>query len=569
MAQSSALTETQAPSSSSQPVLLIEKPGRRPGRPKKLVPLRTLGPSWYVLPPEVEQAARKFDDGFVALSGRVERLSSTLQEDPTHALADECHGVAVRELSRHRYFVPELASKAAEAVVAKKRKSKLVKRWRLEESIWALRARRSDSKSFLDSDEVERNRFESDWRDALDHKLLAHIRRTDDKERGAPYCMPLAAGAGGDAPPECHPEVLEVRDVLWEHHDMLYMVFFYYASIEQKPNVFSINYTGYQRLYNDCTLFVPRSVGCQKMHLDALFVAVNSSGKGTNLVEKNNQAGAHALNRQEFLQVLVRIATARYVLTGQVHDVSDAVRLLVEQDVRANVVPEALHDFNTFREHYCYLEEVDKVLRRHETSLRALYTEFSRDKDGKSGKSSSLMGYEEWIGFLQSVYVLDVGKAASTYMCSLKHGTFAFVWSRMAVAGSEDDNAVRMRFENLQFEDFLEALVRISTMVGWPTDEEIEESGYTDAGEFLLNLQQFANVYERFMAKNATSWDVEPRQPIERCVDHLISWVIRVVATAGLKQRLPSVATAPSLARHSLEGPRAHLRLKRLPTSNQ
>ena len=49
--------------------------------------------------------------------------------------------------------------------------------------------------------------------------------------------------AGGDAPaPGCHPEVLEVRDVLWEHHDQLYMTFFYYASQENKPNVFMINY---------------------------------------------------------------------------------------------------------------------------------------------------------------------------------------------------------------------------------------------------------------------------------------------------------------------------------------
>ena len=78
-----------------------------------------------------------------------------------------------------------------------------------------------------------------------------------------------------------------------------------------------------------------------------------------------------------------------------------------------------------------------------------------------------------------------------------------------------------------------EALVRVSTMVGWPTDAEIEEAGYTDAGEFLLNLRQFSNVYDRFMATHATSWDQEPRQPIERCVDHLIAWIIRVVAAAG------------------------------------
>ena len=114
------------------------------------------------------------------------------------------------------------------------------------------------------------------------------------------------------------------------------------------------------------------------------------------------------------------------------------------------------------------------------------------------------------------------------------HGTCGrcFVFSRLRCVDEESERGKRKVLQ-LSFEDFLEALVRISTMVGWPTDEEIEEAGYRDAGEFLLNLQQFSHVYDRFMAKNATSWDEEPRQPIERCIAHLLAWVIRVVAAAG------------------------------------
>jgi len=537
--------KARAAGSSSQPVLLTELPDKQadgPGRAKKPVPLRALAPPWWVMPPEAEQAAHKFDVGLVALSGRVERLNTTLEEDPTHALADECLGVAMRELYRHRYFVPEFAAKAAGKIKGKG-KQKPKKKWRLEESIWARRARTSDSKAFLDSDECERDRFEIDWQEALSHKLEGFIMKTDKKEKGAPPAPRGGARGGpkasGDAPPEVHPEVQEVRDLLWEHHDMLYMTFFYYASQEDKPNVFMINYLSYQRFYEDCSLAVAGSIGCQPRNLDQMFVAINASGKGTDLHAKEKNNDQHSLNRQEFLQLLVRVANARYIMTGQVQDVSDAVRMVVEQDVRDNVVPECLHDLNTFREHYCYQEEVDHVLRRHETSLRALYKEFARDLDGMIGKSSFLMGFDEWIGFLQSVHVLDVGKGASTQFCSHRHGTLAFVWSRMAVVGSEENDAVVLKTQNLHFEDFLEALVRISTMVGWPTDEEIEEAGYLDAGEFLLNLQQFSHVYDRFMAMNATSWDEEPRQPIERCVAHLLAWVIRVVAAAGLKWRLP------------------------------
>ena len=541
----SAQLRARAAVSSSQPVLRTKLPDEHEHeheqadwsrRTKKPVPLCSLAPPWWVMPPEAVQAARKFDVGLVALSGRVERLHTTLEEDPTHTLAEECLGVAMRELYRHRYFVPELAAKAAGKI---KIKQKPKKKWRLEESIWARRVRTSDSKAFLDSDECERARFEIDWQEALSHKLEGFIIKTDKKEKGAPPATRGGARggqAGGDAPaPGCHPEVLEVRDVLWEHHDQLYMTFFYYASQENKPNVFMINYLSYQRFYEDCSLAVAGSIGCQPRNLDQMFVAINASGKGTeHAKEKHNDQ--HSLNRQEFLQLLVRVAYARYIMTGQVHDVSDAVRMVVEQDVLSNVAPECLHDLNTFREHYCYLEEVDHVLRRHETSLRALYKEFSKDLDPSRvlEKTYVVMGYDEWIGFLQSVHVIDMGFGeTSTQFCSHRHGTLAFVWSRMAVIGSEEDDAVVLKTQNLLFEDFLEALVRVSTMVGWPTDAEIEEAGYTDAGEFLLNLRQFSNVYDRFMATHATSWDQEPRQPIERCVDHLIAWIIRVVAAAG------------------------------------
>ena len=184
-----------------------------------------------------------------------------------------------------------------------------------------------------------------------------------------------------------------------------------------------------------------------------------------------------------------------------------------------------------------FSRSLDQVLRRHEASLRALYTEFSRgnelaatSKEVPSRKTllayQSLLGLEEWMRFLRYTRLLDGDR------CTARHGTLAFVWSRMCVVGSENEDDVHTRTVHLQFEDFLEAIVRLSTMTGWPTDAEIDRAGYTDAGELLLSLQPFPAVYERFVAAHAAAWDEEPRQPIERCVDHLISWVIRVVEGA-------------------------------------
>ena len=41
---------------------------------------------------------------------------------------------------------------------------------------------------------------------------------------------------------------------------------------------------------------------------------------------------------------------------------------------------------------------------------------------------------------------------------------------------------------NLAFEDFLEALLRLSTLVALPTDDDVAKWGTADAGELMLEL---------------------------------------------------------------------------------
>ena len=62
---------------------------------------------------------------------------------------------------------------------------------------------------------------------------------------------------------------------------------------------------------------------------------VSSTGRSPNPNSNPNltttPTQAQPLTRQEFLQILVRIATARYVLTGRVQGVSHAVRLDIDR----------------------------------------------------------------------------------------------------------------------------------------------------------------------------------------------------------------------------------------------
>ena len=65
------------------------------------------------------------------------------------------------------------------------------------------------------------------------------------------------------------------------------------------------------QLIEDLKLAVPKSKRCQKKDLDQLFVHVNAkSGHGDDK-DDDKYNKARALNRQEFFQVIVRVATMK------------------------------------------------------------------------------------------------------------------------------------------------------------------------------------------------------------------------------------------------------------------
>ena len=75
--------------------------------------------------------------------------------------------------------------------------------------------------------------------------------------------------------------------------------------------------------------------------------------------------------------------------------------------------------------------------------------------------------------------------------------------------------------------------MRLCTMKALPTDDQIDEAGAEDAGEFILELQKDPKAWDHFLSENEQTWDVEPPQPIARCVD--LTLLVRVVElnTAG------------------------------------
>eukprot|EP00962_Isochrysis_galbana_P030622 scaffold9933_cov125-Isochrysis_galbana.AAC.4 len=596
--------------------------------------LRSTAPPWWEMPPKVCLEADAFDHRHRSRVRSAEVLMRSLTTDSTSLGKAANFDKALREVRWNRFQLDnagdgaDALADAAAAAAAKRAAAAAAAAaaangdgtgdgaeegpWNLNSSIWGPRRKWCDARDFFDTGSVRRRMFDCDWDRALTHSNFYNfiLRHDDDRE----------ADGDGDGRPD---EIDEVRDVLWEHYELLTMVFDYYAARGSSRDPFSISQNEFNLFVTQCRLAVAGSVSCQPAHLDQLFLEANADG-GPNRGQAEKYNAARALNRREFLQCVVRIAVARYVMTGRwaaaqsshlpprtralsppmpaqlpavrwtpthpapqlrespidrphshpaifhhtpsvaasnptptqvalIHaplrlarhpppppfprhscpDVSDAIRTLCAADIDQHVDPGALQDSNAFRARYCYTPEVSAALSRHEGSLRALFSAYAGAEDSDSASSVGSLGSTELLSH-EELQRLCADLAVFTPTFTRREATLAFVWSRMRYVDEMDD-ASRTKMVHLSFEDFLEFVTRLAAVAPLPTDDEIRQGGFEDAGQLILDLR-FGDprAYDAFIRSRAGRWDEPPTQPMERCVEHLLFVLIRTVeASAG------------------------------------
>ena len=80
------------------------------------------------------------------------------------------------------------------------------------------------------------------------------------------------------------------------------------------------------------------------------------------------------------------------------------------------------------------------------------------------------------------------------------------------------------------FEDWLEALCRLSVLKALPTDAEIEAAGCDNCGTYLLRLEaDEPDMYGLMLRERSASWGDLPGendQPVARCVEHVIHMIL-------------------------------------------
>jgi hypothetical protein len=483
------------------------------------------------------KAAKEFDERQVKYSGAVRKHIVELEVRPDDLIQQFGYNTRMLDLRRNRFFVPEkLAGVEAVAKRAPRRKRRPV--WKLETSCWAERAKTGNSNDFFETTDALRRMFEVDWGVAKRaHELSWLIVRTGNDP--ATWRELDRAKVGGFG------EVQEVADAIWQHHKLIYGAYDYYSCLYSEsenaagePDIFNITFAAFMN-FCEHNKMVSKKVSSGEM--ETIWAVVNAKDKALTAAEDKNNKG-NTLNRQEFLQCIVRCAIAVYIKKGGSGDVSDAVNQLCLNNLLSNMqkkCPGALQSSNAFRTRFCYIESVSVVLEQNMASLKALYENYAEVSQQMNDtlRDDDLMSIGEWMAFINHMGLVESRQLSTQQAKSI------FLWSRIRSVGSNSDKE-EIKLRHLTFEDFLEALVRMSTMLAFPTMIEIEDVGAANAGEFLLAMQQDnPKAYIDFLDTHRPKHndpdgsDFDPEgtglralfQPIHLLIKHLVSLLIHTV----------------------------------------
>ena len=308
------------------------------------------------------------------------------------------------------------------------------------------RAKGCDSKEIIDTDACVMKMLDIDWERALKHGIGEYIIACDDD-----------GGVG---------EIQEIHEALRAHAWLVYSSFDYLASIGGAAGggVWSISMNGFASFVKDARLADPGSTNCKQSHLDQLFILINSQQErasdsapasmaasaatpstrqhdasppqlpsGDEAGKKSwgvvraatkltGSGGQRTFERHEWLQALVRIAIMRYVLPGertvrQCADVSEALEMLLMDDIKETLPPELGQISNHFRTKYLYTSDVEVVLHKYDASLRSLFGAYVQDP--KSADPGALnvgnrIKIEDFIELFKALTLQDKGEQATS-----------------------------------------------------------------------------------------------------------------------------------------------------------
>ena len=195
------------------------------------------------------------------------------------------------------------------------------------------------------------------------------------------------------------------------------------------------------------------------------------------------------LVRFEWIEILVRIAIAKYVKEGIDGNTANALGTMIT----TSMTPK-LKTLDIARDHFrakkLYVERVDMLLKQSEDMLtyaNVLYVKYAplnlnffllpccrdlfvkyggqdADIQKKGGTKQIKMSIEDWMGMMHDLKLLSSDFPD-------RNGRLAFVLSRMRTSNEFEK---RTSYINFFFCDFLEAICRVADAMTFPTNEEMQ-----------------------------------------------------------------------------------------------
>jgi hypothetical protein len=380
-----------------------------------------------------------------------------------------------------------------------------------------------DAKSFLETRECLQATFEKAWQFTSDGMASKSGRVFGSK--------PLGNAA----------EVRNaVKQTMQQWYPMLHWIFVYYSCIGSETNgkVHGISYLGFSQFLEDARLVLDPAQPNKPVArhakprgedgFDLLWVTVNSTAVMRSEFDSGGSKGA--LSRTEFLELLVRAAIDEKSVDEMHQFVQELLEDLLSILSRHPYAPTILHNPDGFRSTYCYRKEVCAVLDHHRQTLLSLFTVYCAGGKGQDGLGqSSLLGPDEWVVMLSELgFVKEL-----TY----RRIMIMFAQSRMITIDENERKSWVGQLNQLTFEGFLEAIVRLALVKSLPTDKEMHRAGYYYPGEFLgALLDKGLPMYNAWQERAVRIQRSGRGDAIWRRLDMLILLIVSVVQYGVEKQ---------------------------------
>mmetsp|Transcript_20575 Transcript_20575/g.26759 ORF Transcript_20575/g.26759 Transcript_20575/m.26759 type:complete len:1083 (+) Transcript_20575:322-3570(+) len=294
-----------------------------------------------------------------------------------------------------------------------------------------------------------------------------------------------------------HPEVLAVAEVLKLHYDWLMYIFLIYAASDiGATDASSMGWMSYGSLMVASGIQDSTSKGCKEADLDTIFKAANFEAKGS---DPNDENPLDALTRQEWLEIVIRVAKAKYgtadnkneQLSVHIEKLIILMKEKLSEAAEANEDEAAINDIrHEWRLKYFYVEDTDKIYREYEFKLEMLY---KSKIDFKDVGHHHLWSLSMWHSLMDSAdFYLD-------HSFTREDGNLCFYFSKFMVydyVKDGDGNAC------MDWLSFLEAIGHVSRIKDLPSQAVLSANNFMNICELMDRLELLNLTLDDFMAEH-------------------------------------------------------------------